>query len=67
MTPQAALGAQIEKYRAMTGEERLKLALELHELACEVSRCGIRHQHPEASPEEVENVLQERIALAERL
>jgi hypothetical protein len=24
MTPQAALNAQIEKYRAMTGEERLK-------------------------------------------
>ncbi|HWX15876.1 MAG TPA: hypothetical protein VNY07_04750 [Chthoniobacterales bacterium] len=30
MTPQAALDAQIEKYRAMTGEERLKLALDLH-------------------------------------
>jgi len=24
MTPQAALDAQIEKYRSMTGEERLK-------------------------------------------
>ncbi len=67
MTPQAALDAQIEKYRAMTGEERLKLALQLHELACEVSRCGIRHQHPEASPEEVERVLRERIALVQSL
>jgi len=67
MTPQAALEAQIERYRAMTGEERLKVALELHELACEVSRCGIRHQHPKASPKEVENLLQGRIALAERL
>jgi len=67
MTPQAALDAQIKKYRAMTGEERLKLALDLHELACEVSRCGIRYQHPEASPEEVEQLLQDRIALAQSL
>jgi hypothetical protein len=50
----------------MTSEERLKLALDLHELACEVSRCGIRYQHPEASPEEVEQLLQDRIALAQR-
>jgi hypothetical protein len=46
MTPPAALDAQIEKYRAMTGEERLKLALDLHELSCEIARDGIRHQHP---------------------
>ena len=67
MTPQAAVDAQIEKYRAMTGEERLKLAFDLHELSCEIARDGIRHQYPEASPDEVERLLRERIALAQRL
>jgi hypothetical protein len=67
MNPRAALEKQIEKYRSMTGEERLRVALELHELACEVSRCGIRHQHPKATPEEVERLLRERIALAQSL
>jgi hypothetical protein len=67
MTPQAALDAQIKKYRAMTGEERLKLALDLHELSCEIARDGIRHQYPEASPDEVERLLRNRIALAQRL
>ena len=67
MTPQAALQKQIEKYRAMTGEERLKLALNLHELSCEVARGGIRRQHPKAKSDEVEALLRERIALARRL
>ena len=67
MTPQAALDAQIEKYRAMTGEERLKLALDLHELSCKVTRAGIRYQHPEASVDEGERLLRERIALAHNL
>jgi hypothetical protein len=67
MTPQAAVDAQIEKYRAMTGEERLKLALDLHELSCEIARDGIRHQYPKASADEVERRLRERIALAHSL
>jgi len=67
MKPEAALQKQIEKYRTMTGEERLKLALNLHELACEVARDGIRHQHPEANPAEVEHLLRERITLAQSL
>ena len=67
MTPQAALDAQIEKYRAMTGEERLKLALDLHELSCEIARSGIRYQHPKASVDEVGRLLRERIALAHSL
>ena len=67
MTPQAALDAQIGKYRAMTGEERLKLALDLHELSCEIARAGIRCQHPEASTDDVERLLRKRIALAHSL
>jgi hypothetical protein len=56
-----------KKNRAMTGEERLKLAFDLHELSCEIARDGIRHQYPEASPDEVERLLRKRIALAQRL
>jgi len=67
MNPRAALQKQIEKYQAMTGEERLRVALDLHEISCEIARDGIRHQHPEASADEVERILRERIALAQRL
>jgi hypothetical protein len=38
MTPQTALDLQIERYRNMSGEERLSIALNLHELACEIIR-----------------------------
>jgi hypothetical protein len=40
MTPQAALNQQIDLYRVISGEERLSIALNLHELACEVTREG---------------------------
>jgi hypothetical protein len=66
MTPAAALELQIEGYRRMTGEERLGIALRLHELACNVAREGIRHQHPEADEVEVERLLRQRIELARR-
>jgi hypothetical protein len=66
MTPQATLEQQIERYRQMTGEERLAVALELHELSCDIAREGIRHQHPGASAPEVERLLRERLALATR-
>lgn len=51
----------------MTGEQRLKVAFELHELSCAIAREGIRHQHPNATPEEVEGLLRGRIALAQNL
>ena len=64
MTPEEALQRQIERYRTMTGEERLKIALDLHEFACNVAREGIRHQHPEATDDEVEQYLRRRIELS---
>lgn len=64
MTPEAALARQIERYRDMTGEQRLEVALSLHELSCEIAREGIRHDNPNATPEEVEHLLRERIRLA---
>jgi len=57
MTPTAALREQIARYRGMTGEQRLAIALELHELACGVAREGIRAQNPDASPADVERLL----------
>ena len=50
----------------MTGEQRLVIALELHELACNVAREGIRRQHPDANEAEVEKLLRQRIALSWR-
>jgi len=67
VTPEAALQAQIERYRAMTREQRVAIALRLHELACEMSRLGIRRQHPNASPAEVEQLLRQRLEFARQL
>jgi hypothetical protein len=64
MTPEAALARQIERYRAMTGEQRLRIALDLHEFACEVARAGIRRQYPAADAAEVERHLRHRIELS---
>ena len=64
MTPQAALDEQIERYRQMTGEQRLAIALDLHELSCDVAREGIRRQHPKADAAEVERFLRQRLELA---
>jgi hypothetical protein len=63
MSPQAALDFQIERYREMSGEERLAIALDLHEFSCDIAREGIRAQHPEANEDEVERRLHERLAL----
>lgn len=64
MSPEAALARQIERYRTMTGEERLRIALDLHEFACEVARAGIRRQFPAADAAEVERQLRRRIELS---
>jgi hypothetical protein len=60
---QTALDEQIAKYRRMTGEQRLRIALGLHELACEVAREGIRARYPDADDAEVERLLHIRIAI----
>ncbi len=64
MTPEAALQRQIECYRRMTGEQRLQIALDLHQFACDVAREGIRHQFPQADEAEVERRLRQRLELA---
>lgn len=64
MKPDDAFQEQIRRYRQMTGEQRLALALELHELSCNLAREGIRHQNPQADEAEVERLLHERLRLA---
>lgn len=64
MNAQTALERQIERYRGMSGEQRLKIALDLHEFACETARAGIRHQFPHADADEVERCLRRRIELS---
>ena len=64
VTPETALKKQIDRSREMTGEQRLALALDLHEMSCEVAREGIRWQYPEADAAEVERQLRYRLALA---
>jgi hypothetical protein len=64
MNADAALQRQIDRYRQMTGEGRLRIALELHELACDLSREGIRRQFPDATAAEVEAHLRRRIELS---
>ena len=64
MNPDRAVNEQIERYRRMTGEQRLRIALELHELSCNVAREGIRRQNPNADEAEVEHLLRRRLELA---
>jgi hypothetical protein len=64
MKPEAAIEAQIERYRQMTGEQRLQIALRLHELSCDIARHGIRDQNPGLPEAEVERRLRQRIRLS---
>lgn len=64
MTADVALQKQIERYRQMTGEQRLAVALELHAMSCDIAREGIRRQHPNADAAEVERLLRHRLELA---
>lgn len=67
MSPEAALNSQIQKYSAMTGEERLALSFEMHEMSCELAREQIRDQFPQADAPEVERRLHHRLKLAHAL
>jgi Rv0078B-related antitoxin len=66
MTPETALAQQIERYRSMTGEQRLRIALDLHAFSCEIARKGIRRQFPNADEAEVDKRLRQRLKAAYR-
>ena len=52
---------QLEAYRRMTGEERLRIGLGLHEASLAVAREGIRGQFPDADDETIDEKLRQRI------
>ena len=64
MTLEAALQHQIERYRTMTGEQRLQIALDLHALSCDLAREGIRRQFPDATDDDVERRLRLRFEIS---
>jgi len=47
----------------MTGEQRLAVALELHDMSCDIAREGIRRQHLDADAAEVARLLRRRLEL----
>jgi hypothetical protein len=61
MSPEAGFDLQIARYIEMIPEQRVSIALWLHELACEMARLGIRQRHPHADADEVERLLRERL------
>jgi hypothetical protein len=64
MDAQQGLEEQLALYRGMTGEQRVGIALELHDLACDLARAGIRRRYPGADDAEVERQLRARILLS---
>jgi hypothetical protein len=52
---------QLEAYRQMTGEERLRIGLGLYEASLAIAREGIRNRFPDADDAFVEDKLQARI------
>jgi hypothetical protein len=53
--------------RAMSGEEKFLAGEELFNYACAITLGGIRNQYPELSEAEHRRILEERLALADRL
>ena len=52
---------QLQRYREMTGEQRLRIGLGLFESSVEIARQAVRDRFPDADPEEVEERVQRRI------
>ena len=58
---------QIERARRMTPDERFREGLALCNRTFRLMQDGIRHQFPQASPEEVLRILRERLAKIRQL
>ena len=56
-----------ERARAMKPEAKLSAGIELFEMACDMSRAGIRHDNPNADDVQVERILAERLELGRKL
>ena len=56
-------GKQIQLYRSMNAEQRLKIALDLHTFVWNLSKAGIQQQHLDATDEVVDWHLRQRIEM----
>ncbi|MEM6468430.1 MAG: hypothetical protein AAF802_02590 [Planctomycetota bacterium] len=54
---------QLEAYRQMTGEQRLRIGLGLHEASLGIAREAIRSRYSDADDELIEEELRERVRL----
>ncbi len=54
---------QIERAQRMTGEDRFREGLALVDRSLRLMSDGIRHQFPDATPEEVRRIRRERLAI----
>jgi hypothetical protein len=52
---------EVELLRGLTPEERILMAFRLRRVVLDLSRAGIRHQHPDFSEDEIELEVQRRI------
>ncbi len=59
--------SKVLRARAMSPEERVSGGLGLFAMSCEISKAGIRAQHPDADEAEVLRILKDRLALSRRL
>ena len=71
-SPYAALAEELYRERVLRArrtppEQKLLAGEELFEYACAITMAGIRNQFPEASEEECREILQQRLALRERM
>ena len=58
---------RVESARRMLPEEKLIAGFQLYDLACKIIADGIRNEHPDADESQVQEILRERLALAQRL
>jgi hypothetical protein len=58
---------RIRAARAMSGEEKVLLGLQLFDRTCRIMADGIRDEYPDASEDRVQEILRERLAIARRL
>ena len=61
MKPEKARVYQIEIYRQMSGNQKLEIAFQLYEMACNLIRQSIHTENPELSSDKVEKLLAERM------
>ena len=58
---------KVRQARMMSDEQKLLAGAELFDYACNISKWGIRNDHPDADEARVLDLLRKRVALGERL